>query len=432
MDAGTADAVAPSFTGDGAARPMLASAAAHPIRAGHSLDEESFRELRTKMELSHFKWDVQIGDVTGLAPFPLLVGHATWRHLAGLAEQLTAETLAVETELLERPDLHRTLGLPRSLRALFARPGVATAAAARVMRFDFHYTTDGWRISEVNSDVPGGYTEATSFTRLMAERTPGARPAGDPTQAVVDALVRQASTGGAVALTCAPGHMEDHQVVGYLAARLRERGLAAPVVSPLHLRWSDGTANVDSGWWSGRVDAIVRFYQVEWLAKLPRTLGWEHLFVGGVTPVANPGTAAFSESKRLPLIWDRLRAPVPTWRRLLPETRPLRAAPWATDDGWLIKSAFSNTGDTVSVRSAMTTAAWRRRAWTARLASGQWIAQRRFDVVPVFHEGVPLSPCIGVYTVNGAAAGAYARIASGSAIIDGTARDAALLLSEEA
>jgi glutathionylspermidine synthase len=419
---------------------MTVAVGAHPIRVGRSLDDESFQEIRGKMELSHFKWDVQIGDVTGLAPFPLLVTEATWRELADLAQRLAAETLAVESELLERPDLHRKLALPRALRALFARrrerrgsnaSAVPTPAAARVMRFDFHYTTDGWRISEVNSDVPGGYTEATSFTRLMAEQTAAARPAGDPTLALVDALVRKVGPGGAIALTCAPGHMEDHQVVGYLAARLRERGLAAPVVSPPHLRWTHGVASVESGSWSGRVDAVVRFYQVEWLAALPREVAWTHLFVGGITPVANPGTAALSESKRLPLIWDRLRTSLPTWRRLLPETRSLRAAPWASDDGWLIKSAFSNTGDSVSIRSAMTPAAWRRRSWTARLAPGQWIAQRRFDVAPVSCGGEPSSPCIGVYTVDGEAAGAYARIARRSAIIDGGARDAALLLSED-
>ena len=36
------------------------------------------------------------------------------------------------------------------------------------MRFDFHFTRDGWRISEVNSDVPGGLNESSGFERLMA------------------------------------------------------------------------------------------------------------------------------------------------------------------------------------------------------------------------------------------------------------------------
>jgi len=39
----------------------------------------------------------------------------------------------------------------------------------------------------------------------------------------------------------------------------------------------------------------------------------------------------------------------PTWRRLLPETRALVDAPWLRDDGWLIKSAYSNTGATSAI-----------------------------------------------------------------------------------
>jgi hypothetical protein len=44
---------------------------------------------------------------------------------------------------------------------------VPTPAAARVLRFDFHWTDQGWKISEVNSDVPGGYCEASDLPRLM-------------------------------------------------------------------------------------------------------------------------------------------------------------------------------------------------------------------------------------------------------------------------
>ena len=56
----------------------------------------------------------------------------------------------------------------------------ATPAAARVMRFDFHWTPDGWRISEVNSDVPGGFSEASELPLLMTPHYPGAQAAGNP------------------------------------------------------------------------------------------------------------------------------------------------------------------------------------------------------------------------------------------------------------
>lgn len=401
----------------------------HPIRIGRVLAAEALREIRRKMELRHFKWDAQLGDTAILAQAPLLIESARWAELATLAERLFDETLRVERELLSCPSLYARIGLPRALRDLFTR-GEPTPTAARIMRFDFHWTSEGWRISEVNSDVPGGFTEATHFTRLMAEHVPGARLTGDPTDALVDAVARCRGSGAMVALTSAAGHMEDHQVVAHLAAAFRERGLGARVVSLHQLCWSRGHARVEGDATLRRpVDAIVRFYQAEWLAGLPQGCGWPALFVDGQTAVINPGTAALSESKRLPLVWDELKSALPTWRRLLPETRDLRDAPWMTDESWLIKSAYSNTGDTVSIRSEMSAVEWMRRSVNARLRPSVWVAQRRFTDIALMDEGGALYPCIGVYVVDGRSAGAYARLARGP-IVDFAARDAALLIQD--
>jgi glutathionylspermidine synthase len=399
------------------------------LKLGPSLDLKTWRALRRGMELRHHKWDAQVGDEAGLSNTPLLMSRAAWLELAGLGEQLFEETRQAEVELLQRPELHARLGLPGSLRRLFLQ-GESTPAAARVMRFDFHWTTDGWRLSEVNSDVPGGYTEATHWARLVASQVAGSALPGDPTTAVVQAVARVAE-GELVALLCAPGFMEDQQVVAHLAAALEEGGQGAALVSLEQLGWSEARAKVLAGRWAGRkMGAIFRFYQAEWLASRPEREHWAPLFVGGRTPVANPGAAALSESKRLPLLWDALATRLPTWRRLLPETRALSDAPWASDEGWLIKSAYCNTGDTVSMRSAMTKAAWRKRSWQARLRPGYWLAQRRFSVVPLQGPAGAIFPCVGVYVVNGSAAGAYARITSGP-LIDFAASDAALLIYDE-
>ena len=113
---------------------------------------------------------------------------------------------------------------------------------------------------------------------------------------------------------------------------------------PRQLRWEAGVAQFESG--NANSDrplaAVVRFYQGEWLARLPRNVGWECLFVGGRTPVTNPGITLLTESKRFPLAWDAGRrrglfgaerpacgTPMPTWRQLLPETRDPRDAPWS-------------------------------------------------------------------------------------------------------
>jgi hypothetical protein len=41
---------------------------------------------------------------------------------------------------------------------------------------------------------------------------------------------------------------------------------------------------------SARLGAVLRFYQAEWLSKLPRSLRWRNYVRGARTPVLNPGT----------------------------------------------------------------------------------------------------------------------------------------------
>lgn len=410
--------------------PSLRAKNGLPLRAGQALDEITFGALRRRAVLEGCKWDPQVGDESTLAPFPLFLGRAEWMRLAKWAESLTAETLAAEDEMLADPVLLDTLGLPGAVRVALRSDRPVTRAATRVMRFDFHVTTRGWQISEVNSDVPGGFTESSFFTALMAAHFPGAVPAGNPTASWVDTVVQAVSESGTVAMLSAPGYMEDQQIMAFLAARLRERGVTAFLAKPAQIAWRDGTAHLEAEWHSGPLDAVVRFYQAEWLARLPARGGWRHFFRGSRTPVTNPGTAILSESKRFPLVWDRLKHPMAAWRALLPETRDPRAAPWTCDDGWLIKSALSNTGDEVGIRALITPREWREVSWAARLRPGDWVAQRRFESVPLLTPHGPRHVCVGVYTIDGRAAGAYVRLAH-RPLIDYSAADAALLLEDD-
>jgi len=43
------------------------------LRAGAPLHASALAEIRRTMELSHCKWDAQVGDQTTLADFPLLL-----------------------------------------------------------------------------------------------------------------------------------------------------------------------------------------------------------------------------------------------------------------------------------------------------------------------------------------------------------------------
>lgn len=253
------------------------------LRAGGSLDLRTFQGIRRRAVLEGCKWDPQVGDVSTLASFPLILNRDTWSELATLTERLSAETLQAEQEILQRPELLSTLGLPRAVCNALKHPAPATPAAVRVMRFDFHPARDGWRISEVNSDVPGGFTEASFFTGLIAQHFPDARPTGNPIERWADAIAAIGGNGGKVGLLTAPGFMEDHQIVAYLAGHLRARGCETHLANPTQLSWKEDVAHLDTNWHHGSLNALVRFFQSEWLPHLPRRCDWEKFFRGGRT-----------------------------------------------------------------------------------------------------------------------------------------------------
>lgn len=409
----------------------MGSELAPPWEPAEPVPPDVFAQVRRRAIFECCKWDPQVEDVATLAPFPLLLQRAAWDEITVLAERLAAEVTAAEDELVRRPELHRTLGLPwvvrRALKGALTRgvsPGIA-----KVLRFDFHWTTEGWRISEANTDVPGGFNEASGFARLMSAHYSGSEPAGDPAGDLAAAVVQAAPPGTAVVLVHATAYSDDRQVMVYLAREIEARGRRAVLAAPDHLRWRDGRATVQAGDFTGEAGALLRFFPAEWLPNLPRSCGWKHFFRGARTPVSNPAAALLTQSKRFPLVWDRLATPLPTWRRLLPETRDPRKADWRRGAGWVLKPSLGRVGDSIGLAGATPEKEWTPIRKAARRSPGWWAAQRRFEAVPFQAPGEePCFPCIGVYTVDGRAAGAYGRIAR-RPLINHLAQDAAVLLA---
>lgn len=396
-----------------------------------ALSDGAFLAMRRRAIFDCFKWDPQVEDVGTVARVPLVLTAAAWRQLTALGEALARETLAMEAELLARPDLMRHLGLPRRASAVLARARAdgASRGIARLVRFDFHHTPDGWRISEANSDVPGGLNEAAGFPLLMAPHYPAATTIGDPVDAYLDALLSgsAASKGSArIALLHATAYSDDHQMMAFIARRLRDRGASPMLVSPSHVRWERGRAFVDGGAWQGEADALLRFFPADWLIDLPSST-WAPFFVGGRTPISNPATALLTQTKRLPLTWHALETPVPTWRALLPETRDPRDVPWRESEEWVLKPSLGRVGEDVAIRGIISPTDWNRVQKDCARHPDRWIAQRRFDASPVELAGQATYPCIGVYTVDQRVVGAYGRMAP-RALIDARAVDTAVLV----
>lgn len=402
-----------------------------PWHTVEPLNARVFSELRRTAIFECCKWDPQVEDVSTLSPVPLVLLADAWAELVSLAEKLAHEAAAAEISILQKPSLLKTLGLPWSLRRRLADPRIAQAHHLRLVRFDFHFTTHGWRISEANTDVPGGFNEASGFTSLMAQHYHNARTAGDPTQAMAEAILGATGKSASVALAHATAYSDDRQVMTFLAKRLEESGLNPVLVAPDHLLWKDGRAFFASDWAEGPVDFIFRFFPADWLPALPRRCSWWELLGNSQTPLCNPASAIITQSKRFPLVWDDLPIRLPTWERLLPKTYDVRdvAKSGLHSESLVFKPAFGRVGDMVKIPGLTPEKETREIDRSIRRHPNQWIAQERFEAVPLPTPFGNVFPCIGIYTLNGKVIGAYGRIAP-RPLINHLAQDAAVLIAE--
>jgi len=400
------------------------------IRAGPQLESQVCRRLRMRAIFDYCKWDPHCEDHAVLADFPLLLTRSELARLRDLAERLAAEALAAEREILANPELLRKLAIPKKIRQILReiRNDTRENADGRVMRFDFHYTMDGWRISEVNADVPGGYVEASGWNRLFAAENEGTSAPPDASEAYADEVRVLGGERGIVALVHATVYSEDRQIMVHLARAMKTRGMKPILVGPQHIEWKNGQAKFIAGFGCSDPIVIVRLYPAEWLPAIGGD-NWRGWFTRADTPMSNPGRAVILQSKRFPLVWEHLRCDLATWRQLLPEATYPQGVLEPEFDEWVFKPAFGRVGEDVAIRSINPEAEFESIVRSMRKTPEKWVAQRKFQIVPVETEGGPVYPCIGVYTVGGRVAGLYGRV-SASPLIDCNALDAAVLLTE--
>jgi glutathionylspermidine synthase len=398
------------------------------------IDDESFRAIRLRTIFECGKWDPQVGDVASLSPFVLHLEPGAWREISSAAEAMAAELLKAERDLLDRPDLWRRLRLSRGVRkgldsARAALPMASTVAnSVRIVRFDFHWTAEGWRISEANSDVPGGFIESSGFTRLLAEHFGGAATTGDPANELARAFASLLPTGACVALVHATAYTDDRQVMLYLSRALARHGLRSAPIAPDAIEWLKDRPRAWTGTRSESISGIIRFFPGEWLPNLPRRAQWVNLFRGDLVPTSNPATALLTQSKLLPIVQDELATPMTAWTSYLPQTRA--ASKRLLDDAeWVIKPALGRVGEGVGIAGVTSPVDWKkiRRAVRRRWGGREWIAQRRFAAIPVETEEGPLYPSLGVFVIGKRACGIYGRIAR-RPLIDQSASDMAVLV----
>lgn len=401
--------------------------------AGNSLSPQEWKAYGARLASESLKHAIPAADYYPPVDFPLILDRSHWQRLATIAEKLTAEVLRAERELVERIDLHQRLGLPASIREVFREGGRGGSksepnGAARYMRFDFHITSQGLRISEVNADTLGGFNVASLFTDLMAPYYPRYSRPPDPVRAHAMAARRAVGDGALVAIVRRTVHARDCEAK-YLASGLSKQGLRGVIVSPGDLTWKSNRALLTEGNANETPDLLIRFLDAEWLPKLRPGSLWRRWFRRSLTAMSNPGTSILIQSKRLPLVWDDLKTPMPTWRAMIPETRCPSALQNIREGEWVLKPVFGRVGRGVAIRGVNTAGEYKEAGRQAQRHPFGWVAQRRFEMLPIETARGPRHICLGIFTVDGKAAGIYGRTAK-RALIGQDAKDTVVLLRD--
>ena len=392
------------------------------------IPDAQYSEYRYRAIFQAYKWDPQVADQNTVAHYGVVLSRDTTKQLETWAEQLTEETCRMEQSFLERPDLWRDLGLSRSIRKELS--GIREhdpKQHVRLMRFDFHPTEDGFAVSEVNSDVPGGLAEASALPRLAEEYLKNCEAYRHTGQSLLEAFQRRVASRNRIAFVHATSYSDDRQVMEFLGDYFGKNGFEPLYAAPEHIYWERGQAKSRIQGKEGEIGGILRFFPLEWMENLQRKSDWMGYFQGQ-TPSCNHPTAIFTQSKRLPLFWEALGVKKDAWESFLPETCDPRRR---KGEDWIYKPALGRVGEGISIREAVTEKEYRKIEKLARREPKNWILQKRFVSRPIeSKEGERRHLCIGVFTVDGRAAGFYGR-ASVYPRIDDRAEDIPVLVEKE-
>lgn len=388
---------------------------------------DKYYDYRYNVIFKAYKWDPQVEDHNTISKHVILMSRKAAMELSSLAEQLSRETMELEEELADKLHLAKDLELPKKIYRDLKHMSYNPNKNVRLMRFDFHPTADGWAVSEVNSDVPGGFSESCILPEIANEYFPMYSPFGNVASSLLNSFKSKISTNGTVALVHATSYSDDRQVMQFLGDYFNNNGINTVFAGPDLIRWENKKAYSVVKGKEGELDGIIRFFPLEWLSNLPRHARSGYYDCDAIC--CNHPIAMLAQSKRLPLIWDNLKTETSVWKRLLPETINPKLIKSGTDN-WIYKPALGRVGEGISIREVLQEKEFKKIEKAARRNPKDWIAQRMFKSQPLEVEGEMFHLCIGVFTVDGKFSGFYGRV-SPYARIDDKAKDIPILVAKE-
>ena len=407
------------------------------------IPNEKYDQYRLDLMFDCYKWDPQFLDNNTIAKYALVLTRQEHEELAKLTEKLDSETQAAEVFLNDNLKLAKPLSLPKKVsREIKNMKNYDPEKHVRLMRYDFHPTTDGkWAVSEVNSDVPGGFAEASFMPKVALELVQGeSLQQKMQTRAplyyinfgeiMTEAIAEKVPSNGRIMMVHCTSYSDDRQVMQFLGDRLKEKGFQVIYGAADHLRFKDNIAYSILDGNEGKIDAIFRFTPLEWLTDI-KPKKWQGYF-DTTTVSCNHPIAMYAQTKRFPLIWDALEGQgisLKTWRELLPHTLEVKDA--KGKDGYIYKPACGRVGEKISIKEACKGDEYKKILADVKKNPKKYLAQKRFESRPLKGEnGEDFHVCLGSYAVDGKHAGYYARISTAPRI-DSHAADIPVLIEGE-
>lgn len=394
------------------------------------IPKEKYEDYKLDAMFDCYKWDPQFLDNNTVAQYALVITEDEHKELEMLTEKIDKETREAEKVLNNNLKITKPLALPSKIRKeLKKMKNYEENKHTRLMRYDFHPVEEGgFALSEVNSDVPGGFAEASLLPQLaisvLQNKNYYFKNFGD---ILANAISEKISANGTIMMVHCTSYSDDRQVMQFLGDKLKGMGFNIIYSAADHIRFENKNAISILDGNEGKIDAIFRFTPLEWLIDI-KPKRWQGYF-NTITSCCNHPVAIYAQTKRFPLVWDsleKLGVDLSTWKKLLPETVEVKKA--KNREGFIYKPACGRVGEKISIKEACKGNEYKEIIADVKKHPKKYLAQKRFNSKPVLGENnEKFHLCLGSYSVDGKHAGYYARISS-TPRIDSNAADIPVLI----
>ena len=208
-----------------------------------SIPKDKYDDYRLDAIFDCYKWDPQFLDNNTVSRHVLVLSEEEAAEVKDLTEKLDKETRAAEEYLNEHLSVSKPLALPRKIsKELERMSNYDPKKHIRLMRYDFHPTVDDtWAVSEVNSDVPGGFAEASLLPKLAIRTLKKEKKyySIDFGENLALALKKKVKAKGKIMFVHCTSYSDDRQVMQYIGDKLKKDGYRVIYGAADHIRFKE-------------------------------------------------------------------------------------------------------------------------------------------------------------------------------------------------